>query len=255
MSTKLFTSLPVLALLAACGGSGGSGVSFTTLSVLGNGDGIARGVTNTGEEALFYSPDVAVVVAEANAASSSNIANVRSSDFPITSQSGNARIRSGTMLSEGITFNVTALEDIRTSDASAVFIQMPSGFNDISMVTGTSYTNAPSGSYTYNGTQATTSSNTIAPGATGSFTMVADFGQSTFQYNGTSGGVGVNGSGALDTANGRFATSGLSVTSGSSTYGGTMHGLMHGSGASATSGIFNTSGSSPAYTGAFVGSR
>ena len=255
MNLTIYTLPIALLALTACGGSGGSGVSFTTLSVLGNGDGIARGVTNTGEEALIYSPDVAVVVAGANAASSSDIANVSASDFPITSQNGNARIRSGTMLSEGITFNVTALEDIRTSDASAVFIQMPSGFNDISMVTGTSYTNAPSGSYTYNGTQATTSSNTIAPGATGSFTMVADFGQSTFQYNGTSGGVGVSGSGALDTANGRFATSGLSVTSGSSTYGGTMHGLMHGSGASATSGVFHTSGSSPAYTGAFVGSR
>lgn len=255
MKTKLFASLPVLALLAACGGSSTGGVSFTTLSVVGNGDGIARGVTNTGEEALLYSPDVAVVVASANASSSSDIANVRASDFPITSQSGNARLRSGTMTSEGITFNVTALEDIRTSDAAAVFIQMPSGYNDISMVQGTAYTNSPSGSYTYDGTQATTSRNTIAPGATGSFTMVANFGQGTFQYNGTSGGVGVSGSGTLDTANGRFATSGLNVTSGSSTYGGTMHGLMHGSGATATSGVFHTSGSSPAYTGAFVGSR
>ena len=255
MKTKLFASLPVLAFLAACGGGGGSGVSFTTLSVLGNGDGIARGVTNTGEEALFYSPDVAVVVAGANAASSSDIANVRFSDFPITSQSGNARIRSGTSTTDGITINVTGLEDVRTSDAAVIFMHLLAGYSDISMVTGTSYANAPSGSYTYNGTQATTSRNTIAPGATGSFTMVADFGQSTFQYNGTSGGVGVSGSGALDTANGRFATSGLSVTSGSSSYGGTMHGLMHGSGASATSGVFHTSGSSPAYTGAFVGSR
>ena len=85
--------------------------------------------------------------------------------------------------------------------------------------------------------------------------MVTEFGQSAFQYNGTSGGVGVSGSGALGTANGRFATSGLSVTSGSSSYGGTMHGLMHVSGTTATSGIFHTSGSSPAYIGAFVGSR
>ena len=255
MNINYIVVLPALAALTACGGSGGSGVGFATLSVLGNGDGIARGVTNTGEEALFYSPDVAVVVASANAAASSNITNVSASDFPIISQSGNARIRSGTMTSEGVTLNVTGLEDIRTSDAAAVFLQMPAGYNDISMVTGTAYTNTPSGSYTYNGTQATTSRNTVAPGATGSFTMVADFGQSTFQYNGTSGDVGVSGSGALDTANGRFATSGLSVTSGASTYGGTMHGLMHGSGATATSGVFHTSGSSPAHTGVFVGSR
>ena len=85
MDKKLILVAPCLALLAACGGSGSSGVSFTTLSVVGNGDGIARGVTNTGEEALLYSPDVAAVVASANAASSSDIANVRASDFPITS--------------------------------------------------------------------------------------------------------------------------------------------------------------------------
>jgi hypothetical protein len=137
MDKKLILVAPCLALLAACGGSGSSGVSFTTLSVVGNGDGIARGVTNTGEEALLYSPDVAAVVASANAASSSDIANVRASDFPITSQSGNARIRSGTTTSEGITLNVTALEDIRTSDTAAIFIQMPSRYNDLSMVTGT----------------------------------------------------------------------------------------------------------------------
>ena len=56
MDKKLILVAPCLALLAACGGSGSSGVSFTTLSVVGNGDGIARGVTNTGEEAS-YSPN------------------------------------------------------------------------------------------------------------------------------------------------------------------------------------------------------
>ena len=145
MNLTIYTLPIALLALTACGGSGGSGVSFTTLSVLGNGDGIARGVTNTGEEALIYSPDVAVVVAGANAASSSDIANVSASDFPITSQNGNARMRSGTMTSDGITFNVTGLEDVRTSDAAVIFIRMPAGYNDVSMVTGTSYTNAPSG--------------------------------------------------------------------------------------------------------------
>ena len=255
MKIKLAVVLSLVSILSACGGGSTGSASFTTLSVLGNGDGIARGISDTGREALIYSPEIAEVVASANEASSSDIANVNSSDFPITSQSGNVQIRSGTMTSEGITFNVTGLEDTRTSDAAVIFLQMPSGYNDIAMVTGTAYSNAPSGSYTYNGTQATTSSNRVAPGATGSFTMTADFGQETFQYNGTSGGVAVTGSGVLDTSKGRFATSNLNVTSGSSSYGGTMHGLMHGSGAVATSGIFHTSGSSPAYTGAFVGSR
>ena len=255
MNTKLIFAAPCLALLAACGGGSTGTASYQTLSVLANGDGIARGATSTGEEALIYSPEIAEVVSAANASTPSDIAGVNASDFPVTSLNGNVRVRSGTMTSEGITFNVTVVEDTRTTDAFAAFIELPAGFNDMTMVSGTAYTNAPSGSYVYSGTQLTTPSLTVAPGSTGTFTMTADFSNRAFAYNGSSGGVGVSGSGVLDTVNGRFATTDLNVTSGSSTYGGTMHGLMHGSGATATSGIFHTSGSSPAYTGAFVGSR
>lgn len=254
MNKKLFLSAPCLAMLAACGGGSTGSVSFQTLSVLPNGDGVARGISSTGEEALIYSPEISSVVSESNNASSSSVLDVTSSDFPVTSLNGNVRIRSGTMTSEGITFNVTAVEDIRTTEAAVVFLEMPSGYNDIAMVSGTAYSNAPSGTYTYSGTQMTTANNGQAPGSTGSFTMSANFEQENFQYSGSSGGVGVNGSGVLDTANGRFATSNLSITSGGSTNSGTMHGLMHGSGATSTSGIFHTSGSSPS-NGAFIGSR
>ena len=261
MLKKITTAAFILSALTACGGGGGSGanttesVKFSTLSVLANGDGIARGVTSTGSEALIYSPDIVSVVSEANAASSSDIANVSASDFPVTSINGNARIRTGTMSSNGITLNVTAVEDIGTTDAAVIFLEMPVGYNDVIMTTGSAYSNPPSGSHTYSGTQMTTDSNGIAPGAIGSFSMTADFGQETFAYSGSSGGVSVSGSGVLDTANGRYATSGLSVNDGSTNYGGTMHGLLHGNGAQATSGVFHTSGSSPAYTGSFVGSR
>ena len=254
MNIKLVLTAPCLEMLTACGGGSTGTTSFQTLSVLPNGDGVARGITSTGEEALIYSPDIAVVIAAANEAGRSNIANVVARDFPVTSLSNNVRIRSGTMTSEGFTFNVTAVEDLRTTDAAAIFIEMPAGDNDVSMVTGTAYSNAPSGTYTYSGTKMTAANNNIAPGSTGSFTMSANFAQSNFQYSGSSGGVVVGGSGVLDTANGRFATSNLSVTSSGSTNSGTMHGLMHGSGATSTSGIFHTSGSSP-LTGAFVGSR
>ena len=259
MFKKIIAASFVLSTLSACGGGGGDVTTptaqFSTLSVLANGDGIARGVTSTGEEALIYSPDIVTVVREANSASSSDIANVAASDFPVTSLNGNARIRTGTMSSNGITFNVTAVEDVGTTDAAVIFLEMPVGYNDVIMTTGSAYSNPPSGSHTYSGTQMTTSSNSLAPGAVGSFTMTANFGQETFSYSGSSGGVSVSGSGVLDTANGRYATSGLSVTSGSTNYSGTMHGLLHGNGAQATSGVFHTSGSSPAYTGSFVGSR
>ena len=254
MNKKLVLAAPCLAMLAACGGSSTGAVSFQTLSVLPNGDGVARGITSTGAEALIYSPEISSVVSAANAAGSSDIANVTASDFPVTSSSGNVRVRSGTMTSDGTTMNVTAVEDLRTTEAAVVFFEMPAGYNDVTIVTGTAYSNAPSGTYTYSGTQMTTANNGLAPGSTGSFTMSANFAQENFQYSGSSGGVGVSGSGVLDTANGRFATSNLSITSGGSTNSGTMHGLMHGSGATSTSGIFHTSGSSP-LTGAFVGSR
>lgn len=211
-------------------------------------------VTATGEQGLIYTPEVSEVVAAANQAASGSIVDVTASDFPITSSNGNVRVRSGTMTSDGFTFNITAIEDTRTTEAGVVFIEMPSGYNDVSIVTGTAYTNAPTGTFAYRGTQMTTANNALAPGAIGDFTMSANFGQETFEYNGSSGNVVVTGSGVLDTANGRFATSNLNVTSGGYSKTGTMHGLMHGSGATTTSGIFHTSGSSP-LTGAFIGTR
>ena len=132
---------------------------------------------------------------------------------------------------------------------------MPQGYNDVSMVTGEVYSNAPIGSFTYTGTQTSTSSKSIAPGAIGSFSMTADFSNETFQYSGSSGSVNVSGGGVLDVQNGRFATSGLAITDNVNSMSGTMHGLLHGSGAAHTTGIFHSSGSSPSYTGAFVGSK
>ena len=254
MNKGFILAAPCMAALAACGGSSTGNTSFQTLSVLPNGDGVARGISATGQEALIYSPDISAIVSAANAASSSDIANVTASDFPVTSSNGNVRVRSGTMTSEGITINVTAVEDLRTTEAAAIFLEMSDGYSDVTMITGTAYSNAPTGTYTYSGTQMTTANNGLAPGSTGNFTMSANFAQETFQYNGSSGGVGVTGNGVLDTANGRFATSNLNVTSGGSSNSGTMHGLMHGSGATSTSGIFHTSGSFP-LTGAFIGSR
>lgn len=252
---RFFTAVIGLVLLSACvGGEATENVSFRTLSILPNGDGVARGITRTGQEALIYSPEISEVVSEANAVNSSDIANVTYSDFPVTSLNGNVRVRSGTMASDGTTFNVTAVEDLRTTEAAVIFLEMPAGYNDVTMVTGTAYSNAPSGAYTYSGTQITTANNALAPGSTGSFTMSANFAQETFQYSGISGSEVVSGSGVLDTANGRFATSNLNVISDGSSNSGTMHGLMHGSGATSTSGIFHTSGSSP-LTGAFIGSR
>lgn len=255
MNMKSTFAASTLSILAACGGGGDGFASFQALSVLPNGDGIARAISNTGAQALIYSPEITTVVASANAANSSSVANVSASDFPIVSQSGTYRLRRGTVFVDGFTVNVRAVEDIRTSNAAIVFFEAPQGSNDTAIVTGSQYSSAPVGSYTFSGTQVTTVRHGLAPGSIGTFTLSANFAQQTFQYSGNSGGVSVRGSGVLDTSHGRFATSNLSVTSGTTTYGGTMHGLLHGNGATSTSGVFHAAGSSPAYTGAFVGSR
>lgn len=243
-------------LLSACGGGETSPTaSFSTLNVLGSGEGVARGTTSDGRQALVYTPGVVDVVAAANSGSSDTL-NVSASDFPVVSTSGNAVIRQGTISSGGYTFNVTALQDTRVSDAAAVFVEMPAGSADISMVTGTAYTNAlTTGTYTYSGTQASAPRTSVSPTATGAFSMTANFGAQTFSYTGTSGSVNVIAAGSLDTANGRFATNSASVSVGGTSYTGTMHGLLHGNAGSATSGIFYTNGSAPSYTGAFIGAR
>ena len=118
MYTKLILTLPLLALLTACGAGLTGSTSFQTLSVLGNGDGIGRGTSDDGSATLFYSPAINEVVASANASQSNSVSNIKSSDFPITSQSGNVIIRSGTMTDGSTTMNVTVVEDTGATDAA-----------------------------------------------------------------------------------------------------------------------------------------
>jgi hypothetical protein len=243
--------------LTACGGGTTGFVSFATLSVLGNGDGVVRAISSNGEEFLIYTPEVREVVASANSAATRNVVNSSASDFPIIYRDEYVILRYGTVTSEGITFNVSGVQDRSTTDAAVLFFEMPAGMNDVSMVTGPPYRNVPSGEFTYFGTQMSTPRNTIAPGSDGRFALVADFDNRAFGYYGTSGNLEVAGGGALDTSNGRFASSTMSMTTSNTTYIGRMYGLLHGNGATATSGVFYSCVScfSPAYTGAFVGSK
>lgn len=253
-STFLFASL---SMLAACGGSGTSSptANFSTLTVTGSGEGLARGVTSDGRQALVFSSNIVELVAAANSSASNNLS-VSASDFPIVSTNGNVVLRQGTGTAGGFTFNVRAMEDTRVSNAGVVFIEDAAGSADTTIVSGAAYSNAPqSGAYTYNGTQTSTPRSNIAPNAIGTFTMTADFGAQTFSYSGSSGNLSVSSTGSLDTANGRFAANNASINDAGTAYTGTMHGLLHGSAATSTSGIFYTNSSYPQYTGAFIGSR
>ena len=78
MKTKLFASLPVLSLLAACGGGGGSSTSVGTLweSPMGTGAGLVRATTdgansvalvsNVNDAGQYKTRDVVEVISETN---------------------------------------------------------------------------------------------------------------------------------------------------------------------------------------------
>ena len=251
-------------MVSGCGGSGSDPIQsapsavFSTLVVKSGGEGLGRGVTADGKQALIYGPNIADIVAGANSAASGNVADVVASDYPIVSTNQQRTMRQGTMTAGGQTWNVRILEDNNTSNAKAVFFEMPSGYVDVSMTAGTAYSNPPSGTYTYSGTNEVTPRANIAPYYNGTFTMSVNFDAQTFSYSGNalSNTYTISAAGALDTTNGRFATNSGTVT-GPAGYSnsGSLYGLLHGSGGTGTSGIMYTNESLPSYTGVFVGSR
>jgi hypothetical protein len=256
---KSTIALVAIALTSGCGGGGGGTsatlAKFNTLSVLSNGQGVGRGVADDGSQLLIYSHEITEIIAGANAAASGSIVDLNASDFPITGVNSTSTTRAGTIISGGITFNVRTIENNATSNAAAIFIETP-GYADLIMVTGEAYLNPPLGGiYNYTGTQTSNARSVVAPGSIGTFRMGVDFTANTFSYSGSSGNLTLNASGVLDKINGRFATSSASITAGGLYYTGTMHGLLHGSGATSTSGLFHTNDIAPDYSGAFVGSR
>ena len=243
--------------LAACQ-SGGDKVSFTTLNVKSDGKGVARGVNSSGEQVLVYWADIGDVVAEANKGGSGGVTDFNADDFPITSSNTTSIIRTGTIYSEGYTFNVKGVEDKNTGEnAVGVYVETP-GYTDLIMVGGEKFTGAPSsGSYTYVGTQTSNHSSEIAPYNLGTFEMSINFSTDTFLYNGQSGNTYVWGQGHVDTQNGRFATSEALIYPAVSTgisHSGTMHGMLHNY-SKETSGLFHSNDWSRDYSGSFMGSR
>lgn len=250
----IFAIISAVALLG-CGGSGTTTANFTALSVLSNGQGVARGVTSDGRQALVFTSGVRDFVSGANEAGNGGVSDASTSDLPITYKNGNVEVRTGTGSSGGYTWNIASLENKAVPDAAAIYMETP-GYADTLAVTGAKFTSSPIvGTYLYTGTQTSNARSVIAPGSIGTFQMYINFGSEDFSYNGNSGGVSVSGSGAVDVKNGRFATSGLTIKKGYTTYGGTMHGLLHGTNARSTSGVFHTSDYAPDYSGTFLGSK
>ena len=253
-------ALSTVALLAACGGSSTSNnpvASYTTLQVFGDRAGVARGTGNDGSQSLVITPEVTAVVANASTVTASQIDAIQFSDFPIVrTLSTNANLRSGTITTNGITFNVRAVEDLG-GEAAIMLAEVPNVTNFL-VVAGSQYGGAPTGEFTYSGTMAMGRRVVNPDPEYGSFSMSADFSNQTFTYDGRTISNRVEGSGVLDTTTGRFTTNTLDITTGGVSgikRGGTMHGQTHGSSAQSVSGVFHTDEISPLYAGAFVGSR
>lgn len=269
MKFKGLIALPALSLLAACGGgstssSGGNintppplvtptpTVNFTTLRAFSDGAGVGRGVASDGSEAVFIAPEISAVVAEANQTSANPVNDIQFSDFAVVQTLPTAVVRQGTVTFEGEVANVLIVED-NSGEAGLVYLEFP-GFADAVFATGSAYGTAPNGAFTYNGVHVI--GDRFSGGTEdGNFTLTADFNNRTFGYSGATASTTLTGSGAIDTANGRFTSNNLSSNVSGSTNSASMYGQLHGSSAQAVSGVFHTNESDPNFAGAFVGNR
>jgi hypothetical protein len=256
ISKRIVTLFIATSFLSACGGGGGSTpvVSFSTVTLFSDGAGVGLGENTTqNTQMVFISPDIVDVVAAANQSANSGITSIDSSSFGVSGTTATATIRSGTITSGGVTFNVTAYED-NGGEATALLLEVPSVANLV-LTSGTPFTGTPSGTFTYNGLHAIGRRGVIAAPELGSFSMSANFSNNTYSYSGTTTNSSLSGSGILNTSSGRFASSSMTLNAPLGTYTATQYGLFHGTNATSVSGVYHSNDTNPDYAGAFVGSR
>ena len=255
---KLTFFVGVLTMLSACGGGGSDAptAKFNALSVLSNGQGIARGITsNNSKITLVYAPQIAATIASANNTSGGGIEELNPSAFPVLTNTDRYIVTKGTVISAGTTLNVTTLQNKSTTNANALFVQMQNDADSI-MVIGDGFSNPPaSGIANYTGTSTSNARSVIAPGQIGTFTLSVNFGTKTFTFNSATERFTSSGSGAIDLANGLFATSSMDIVANGIAYSGTMYGQLNGNLATSVTGIIFTNDSSPDFAGSFIGSR
>ena len=127
------------------------------------------------------------------------IQEINPAQYSVSSTSGAVTVRTGTAVVGVVTINVTVVQDSRVPNSHAVHMETTENLvNTVGAFGGPKYTNAPTtGSFTYTGTQITNSTSSQTPASTGSFTMLANFSDETFEYNGTSGSVTVEAKGNM----------------------------------------------------------
>lgn len=246
---KLTLTASAVALLSACGGGGGGSSAtlpkLNTLSVFGDGAGVARveqdGITMhimTGDiqNQSLDGPDVAV-----------DISNLTSIGF---NQYG--EFYSGPVTINGVQVNF----DVYANDIGESFIMYAFSDNDDALAAfGPKVSNIPTGSYQYLGTN-------IIGERTGTFTEFGTFGMTVNFTNGTAAITGsttntaISGTGlSVNNSNGTFTGNNLTLTVSGQSTAATIHGHFHGNGAIGISGIYHDNATTPTYAGAIAGSR
>jgi hypothetical protein len=276
MKCNAIIAISTVTLLAACGG-GSSGTSnnptspntprpviisednptttFTTVKVFTDQAGVARGVSSDGVQGYVIVPDVALTVSTANSLTGGDLANVQVSEFPILQVlNSNANLRQGALTVEGVVLNVTAIEDLG-GEAVAFFMEVPGETNAL-VVNGTEPTNIPTGTFQYQGTMGTALRNPNNPlPQLGTFTLNANFSNSSFTVNGSTLSDTISGSGVLNNTSGTLNSNNLSMVTSGTNRTATLYGQFHGNAAGSVSGAFHSNEANPIFGGFIVGSR
>lgn len=265
MHVKLIATMPVLAVLAACGGggTGNSSVGPTNptvaapvvaapvvLQTFGDGAGIARAeITQNGTTVVAN-----VMGANIQSYSTDPTGVIDPSGVNYTGSNAYGDFYSGTTTINGTTVNVLYYEDSSQEVAGAYLV---GNGENAALVLGNKVSNIPSGSYSYTGTNVIG----LRDGSyleDGTFAMNVNFDSGLASITGSTASSSMGGSGiSVNSSNGTFTSNTLTLTetaSGLSTTA-TIHGNFHGSGATGVTGLYTDNAATPTYAGAIAGKR
>jgi len=154
---------------------------------------------------------------------------------------------------DGAAVDVRALID-DTDDDNGVFLISNNNFNT-GFASGIPLVGTPVGNHTFTGPMSMGPRGVVASQELGSFNLIANFNANSYNFSGTTANNSLAGSGSFDLQAGTFTSESFTATTNGTVRGATVHGLLHGNGATAVSGVFHTNENSPTHAGGFYGRR
>ena len=261
METILKSSILVAVTmsLVGCGGAAQTISSpapvATTLSVFGDGSGVARMTSTSSGESGTFSVMAANIQTGVNNVNNNgdSISAVDLSNVTYHSSNAYGKYFTGSATINGIAVNVESYESFSGEVGIAYIV---SANANLVMVGGTTATNIPTGSYTYNGTNII-GNRDGSYAEQGTFAMSVDFSNSTAAISGstassTFGGTGIS----INTSTGNFADTGIAMTvNGGASVPASISGQFNGNGATGVTGIYHDNSNNPLTVGMFAGER